>query len=399
MPQVLLTYGWVRSSYAALRNLASHGISVVIGDSRSVGMSQWSRLKAGCILYPSHYEDEVAFVRRIADICVDQGIQFIFPSHNETEVLARNRHLLPPGVDVMLPAAEHCALFNNKGQAYDLIESLGIAIPKRIPYKNVSKISEAVEKSQVNKTVIKLLTGNSAKGVFYANGPEETHQRVEDLVQSYRLEQERLPQIEEYVSGEGWGVSVLYWHGRFIASFTHRRLREKIATGGTSTLREVAHHPGIEDAAKQIFDHIGWHGLAMCEFKVCPKTGRFWFIEVNPRLWGSVALPISAGVEFPYLAWLCATEGPEVAIHYQSLQKLLGPWRSRWLLGELSVAASELFGGKPFRAWEMLFQSKADYVDDIFWDDPLVFPGEVAVYLWNAVRAGSLNAAEKGMVG
>ncbi len=83
-------------------------------------------------------------------------------------------------------------------------------------------------------------------------------------------------------------------------------MREKIATGGASTLREAVANAAIAQAAQRFFDAIGWHGLAMCEFKVCPETGTFWFVEVNPRLWGSMALATSAGVEFPYLAWLCA---------------------------------------------------------------------------------------------
>ena len=62
---------------------------------------------------------------------------------------------------------------------------------------------------------------------------------------------------------------MLYWHGCRVASFTHRRVREKIATGGTSTLREAVANAAIEQAAQRIFDAIGWHGLAMSEWKVC----------------------------------------------------------------------------------------------------------------------------------
>ena len=67
-------------------------------------------------------------------------------------------------------------------------------------------------------------------------------------------------------------VAQFYWEGTYIAGFTHRRLRDKIPTGGTSTLREASAHKGIEVATRKIFETIGWHGLAMCEFKVCPKT-------------------------------------------------------------------------------------------------------------------------------
>jgi predicted ATP-grasp superfamily ATP-dependent carboligase len=93
----------------------------------------------------------------------------------------------------------------------------------------------------------------------------EAVETVRRLVREFELPADRLPQVEEYVSGEGWGCSVLYWHGRLVASFTHRRVREKIATGGTSTLREAVANAAIEQAAQRIFDAIGWHGLAMSE--------------------------------------------------------------------------------------------------------------------------------------
>ena len=129
--------------------------------------------------------------------------------------------------------------------------------------------------------------------------PEHTQNLVTELIEKYKLTPSRYPQIEEYVNGEGYGCSVLYSKGKFITHFTHRRLRDKIETGGTSTYREAAVHKGIEAATKAIFNSLGWNGLAMCEFKVCPDTGRFWFIEINPRMWGSISLAIESGVQFP----------------------------------------------------------------------------------------------------
>jgi hypothetical protein len=34
--KLLLTYGWVRSSYAALRNLHSHGVGVHVADTGKI---------------------------------------------------------------------------------------------------------------------------------------------------------------------------------------------------------------------------------------------------------------------------------------------------------------------------------------------------------------------------
>ncbi len=398
MKSVLVTYGWVRSSYAALRNLTDHGIPVDVADSLGLGMCQVSRRKNSFSLYRSHYGDEDGFVADILEICERRAIGFVLPSHNETEVLARHRGQLHEDLTVLLPNAEHCALFNDKSKSYDLAQACNVPISKRLSYDNPAEIAVKGQALGIQRYVVKLLTGNSAKGVFYADSPVDAEELVKRLVEEYRLSGERLPQVEEYVKGEGWGVSVLYWRGKHVASFTHRRIREKIATGGTSTLREAALNLAIEHAARSIFDTIGWHGLAMCEFKVCPETGQFWFIEVNPRLWGSISLAVSAGVEFPYLAWLCATTGEAEAVRYHASRKLKMPWRSRWLLGDLLVAAKSASRGRIREMSEILFEANADYVDDWFWDDPLVFFGEVGVYLKRMIAAGSLNPGEEGMV-
>lgn len=361
-------------------------------------MCQWSKRKKAFDIYESHYVDEESFMTDIADICRERKVTFLLPSHNETEILARHREKLPKGTDALLPDAAHAALFNDKARSYDFASSIGIPVPHRINYSHPKDIETDLPEVKTKKYVIKLRTGNSAKGVFYATGLNAARSAVERLIAAHDLTPARHPQLEEYVHGEGWGCSVLYWQGQHIASFTHRRLREKISTGGTSTLREASINAALEESARRLFDAIGWHGLAMCEFKVCPETGRHWFIEVNPRLWGSLPLAISAGVEFPYLAWLCAVEGPEAALSYHSQANIRHGWRSRWLLGDLTVAAREMLSGRLDRAYRTIFRTHANGMDDFFWDDPLVFPGEVAAYLANVIRGGSINPSEKGML-
>jgi predicted ATP-grasp superfamily ATP-dependent carboligase len=399
MSDVLLTYSWVRSSYAAMRNLVRHEVTVCASDSNRIGMCQWSRFKDGFEHYTSHYNDESAFVRRIAAICKERCIRLILPSHNETEILARHRNLLDAELSAALPNADHCALLNNKARAYELASSVSVPVARRIDYFALNEVAASLHESGVKKCVVKLLTGNSSKGVFFPNDPTDAELLVKKLVNDYRLPPERWPQVEERVSGDGWGCSVLYWHSRKIASFTHRRMREKISTGGTSTLRESAVNAALEAAATRIFDRLGWHGLAMCEFKVDPSTGKFWFIEINPRMWGSMPLAISAGAEFPYLVWLCATEGPDVACAYHAQQHIRVPWCSRWLVGDWIAGSNSLLRGRPRSALRSFLPTGADALDDFHIDDPLAFLGEIVHYGAKALTSLSTNPAEKGMVG
>lgn len=399
MSDVLLTNGWLRSSYSALRNLKKHDLQVVVSDSSSIGMGQFSRLSYGFQKYTSHYKDENKFISDILNICSSNGTKLILPVHNETEIIARHRHKFSDNLVAMIPDESHCRMFNNKSDAYDYVSNIDVPVPSRIKYADPNLVSQLLKNKGLDKTVIKLLTGNSGKGVFYGKNPEHTQSIVKKLIKKYKLVVSRYPQVEEYVEGEGYGCSILYKNGKFIAHFTHRRLRDKIETGGTSTLREAAVNESIESATKTIFDSLGWNGLAMCEFKVCPETGRFWFIEVNPRMWGSISLAIESGVQFPYLAWLCATQGSSQAINYHSLCKVNSNWKARWLLGDIFVVLGKFLKFEYKAAWNILREQKADSMDDFFWDDPFAFLGEMLAYLKNTISKRSINPSEKGMLG
>lgn len=398
MADILLTNGGSRSSYAALRNLAKHGIDAWCTDADAIGMCQWSRYRAGFTRTVSHYLDEAAYVAQIAAMCSERRISFLFPSHNETEILAKHRVALPEGVDALLPEYEHCRLFNNKARAYDHAKSLGVPVPRRVPYEHVSQISGNISAQGLSRVVVKLLTGNGAKGIHYADSPREAQDLVAGLIERYSLKSDRYPQIEERVAGYGAGCSVLYWNGSLIADFSHRRLREKTETGGTSTLRESLLHDSMRAATHCLFSSIGWHGLAMAEYKICEETDEFWFIEVNPRMWGSIPLAISAGVEFPYLAWLCATSGADAARSYDREVRKSHPWRGRWLLGDLILAASQISKLDMRHAASTLFNSKSDSLDDLYWDDPMAFMGELAGYGSRFLSSRSINPETEGMV-
>ena len=88
--------------------------------------------------------------------------------------------------------------------------------------------------------------------------------------------------------------------GRAVALFSHRRLRERPPWGGVSVLSEsIALCPDARDYAHSLLDDLGWHGVAMVEFKRDARDGVPKLMEINGRFWGSLQLAIDAGVDFP----------------------------------------------------------------------------------------------------
>jgi predicted ATP-grasp superfamily ATP-dependent carboligase len=137
--------------------------------------------------------------------------------------------------------------------------------------------------------------------------------------------------VQERVVGAGMGLFGLFNHGELLTTFGHRRLREKPPSGGVSVLREsIAVHPDLIDQAVSLLSPLGWHGVAMLEYKLNERTAQPVLMEVNGRFWGSLDLAIASGMDFPHLLYKVALgDDFEVPNAYRVGVK------SRWLLGDL----------------------------------------------------------------
>src|SRR5206468_440676 len=82
----------------------------------------------------------------------------------------------------------------------------------------------------------------------------------------------------------------------------------------------------------------GWHGLAQVQF-VVPDDGVPRMIDLNPRFYGSLALAVASGSDFPAL-WAALATGRPVA----PAAPRTGV-RYHWLGGDLRRALVERRGG------------------------------------------------------
>ncbi|WP_157597420.1 hypothetical protein [Streptacidiphilus rugosus] len=107
--------------------------------------------------------------------------------------------------------------------------------------------------------------------------------------------------VQRAVTGVGEGVfgfatasGVRAWSG-------HRRIRMMNPRGsGSSACRSVPVQEPLREAAERLVEGIGWRGLFMVELLRDPE-GTAWFMEVNGRTWGSMALAVRRG--YPYPVW------------------------------------------------------------------------------------------------
>jgi predicted ATP-grasp superfamily ATP-dependent carboligase len=112
--------------------------------------------------------------------------------------------------------------------------------------------------------------------------------------------------------------------------------------------------PQLRAQAMSLFAPIGWHGVAMAEYKEDRRTGRPVLMEVNGRFWGSMQLAVDAGVDFPYLSYQLALGRPlDLPRAYKIGVK------SRWLLGDLDHLLIRLLEGPHQSAGSMPSKTRA----------------------------------------
>jgi protein-tyrosine-phosphatase len=140
--------------------------------------------------------------------------------------------------------------------------------------------------------------------VSYAHNPSELLAQVRHALQFGGV------LLQEYFRGDGVGVELIADHGELRHVFQHRRLHEVPLTGGGSSLRcSEAVTPALRAASAQLMRALGWHGVAMVEFKYNPASGEFRLMEINGRFWGSLPLAIAAGADFPAMLHALMTTG------------------------------------------------------------------------------------------
>ena len=116
--------------------------------------------------------------------------------------------------------------------------------------------------------------------------------------------------VQPLIHGTGEGI---FGHaGRYGVSCwsAHRRVRMINPQGsGSSACRSVPVDESLIGPSERFLSDIGWRGMFMLEF-LRDSDGTAWFMELNGRPWGSMALARRRGFEYP--AWaLEATLNPD----------------------------------------------------------------------------------------
>jgi len=293
---VLVLDGHSRAALETLQSLGRAGVHVDVAAEANDCLAMYSKYAARKLRQPSQ-KDAGEFRSWLQAQDAERSYTLIVPATEASLLGLRGLGETDPlRRKAVIPGNAALEIALDKEETWRLATELGVPVPASLLLSSAADMQEATPFPLVLKpTHSKVIVGSELRTLAVAVVRNEAERR--DKLNQW------LPitpvQQQQYVFGRGVGVEFLFDHGKKIWHFAHERVHEYPLSGGASSYRRsiVAPADMLGDAEK-LLCALKWHGVAMVEFKM-DSTGQYWLMEINPRLWGSLALSIDAGVDFP----------------------------------------------------------------------------------------------------
>jgi predicted ATP-grasp superfamily ATP-dependent carboligase len=293
--RVLVTDGEFKHSLGIVRALGARGHEVhLLAQSarapavHSRAVSRW---------HPAPPPRDATYAERLLEAAAALAPVSLLPVSDASNAAAQGlrERFGAAGVRVALPPRESFEIACDKTRTAEIARAAGLATPRERVLDRLDDARAAFGELGA-PLVVKSRREMGRKMIRYVRRAEELAAAFEEI----RALSGTAPLAQEYVTGEGFGFSALYWEGRCLRQLMHRRVREWPPSGGTSACAEsIVDQPELERAGRALLDALRWHGVAMTEFKWCPHRLAFVVMEINAKFWGSHDVALAASVDFP----------------------------------------------------------------------------------------------------
>jgi len=284
--------------------------SVVAADAREEAYGRY--LAENFELIPS--ADQPDFTEGLLAVCRKHAIDIILPLvTRELVPLAQQRGIFEEaGIRIPISPLNALEIANNKGQLYQFLQWRGMDIPDFRIVENPEQFKTAVMELgyPLKPVCFKPVQSNGSRGFRIISNtineldwmlnqkPSSVYIRFEE---AYRiLSSGSFPEllVSEYLPGEEFSVDCLANKGEPVLIVP--RWRKKMING-ISVEGAIIQDASIIRYCSQIIRELQLHGNIGIQVKA-NQAGQFLVLEINPRVQGTIAACLGAGVNLPVLA-------------------------------------------------------------------------------------------------
>ena len=194
-------------------------------------------------------------------------------------------------------------------------ENRNLALDKRLQLRLAEKCGFSIPPTRYINTTEELLQCNEypavlkpAFAIMYSKGRlvQESIKicmnkgDIENFLSEWNKD---MPYIAQpFLHGVGVGIFAIAACDRVRNWSSHQRIRMMNPAGsGSSACKSIAVEEALAEPASKMMEITGWKGLFMIEL-LQDDLGRKWFMEINGRPWGSMALALRRGLHYPVWA-------------------------------------------------------------------------------------------------
>ena len=297
---------------AVARSLAAHGIEVIALDPDPRGLGQASKAVVQRHKCPNPLEDERGFVQYLLDNAKRWEGAVLFPTNDEwVMAVARYRSQLEACYRIPFSELSVIEAVLDKRRLYADAHHLRIPIPKTFTLNDPKVTAREIRYPAIVKPAEqRRFYDRFGVKVFRA-------ENAADLIRFAREAADLACVAQEIVDVPAGGFysycSYVGPDGEVRGAFVGRKLEQYPEGFGTGCLVVGEQVSEIVERGSAILKAFGYHGISEVEFIWDPARKEHLLLDVNPRVWKWIGLPIASGVDLPWLAYSEAIGQPERA--------------------------------------------------------------------------------------
>ena len=298
--RVLAMCGDTQVGLWMLRSLARRGLAVYALCNSPEGQAAHSRYCAGAWM-PDRSPGAAPLIEQVEKLARELGVGSVMPiseSYHDMFIQARER--FEPEIHVFSPPAEAYAQATDKHLVHQLCLKLGIPVARGTTLDQILNKQNGLNYPLVLRTRRQNLPAAALPPwkAAYARTPEE----LATLTRGFEGHADNIL-VQEYHPGVEDHVQVLMHKGTAIASGEYEGEHHMPLAGGVTVRRVSCRHEDLTRDAVKLLQALNWEGVAGVQYHYDPATGKYIFLEINPRFIGGLPTVIMAGFEAPYLLW------------------------------------------------------------------------------------------------
>ncbi|HUR64899.1 MAG TPA: ATP-grasp domain-containing protein [Chitinophagaceae bacterium] len=254
------------------------------------------------------------FSETLLELCKEKKIDVILPLVTKELIpfAAHQQEFDAAGIKCLVSPAASLEIANNKSRLYEFMQWRGIPVPEFRVIETVEQFQEAINQlGYPGKPVcFKPSVSNGSRGfriiseqmnkldLLFNQKPSALFISATDAIRI--LSSGKFPEllVSEYLPGEEYSVDCLADHGKTVLVVP--RLRKKIING-ISIEGEFVREETIIAYCSRVIKELQLHGNIGIQVKRA-VAGQFLMLEINPRVQGSIATCLGAGINLPALA-------------------------------------------------------------------------------------------------